>query len=168
MNEYRKLIEIVRAQEDAIRFETFSNEDALALGLFLVNRAKEQNLTLSVAVRSAQGGILFHHLMTGTSSNNQKWMLRKFNTVAMWEHSSMQVWASKRLTGETLEDHGLTKTEYVACGGGIPIRLKTGEMVAVATVSNLPHQRDHQFLAEGIAAWLKVEGIPSVEEVDVF
>ncbi len=72
MNEYRKLTEIVRAQEDAIRFETFSNEDALALGLFLVNRAKEQNLTLSVAVRSAQGGILFHHLMTGTSSNNQK------------------------------------------------------------------------------------------------
>jgi len=53
----------------------------------------------------------------------------------------------------------------VFIGGGFPIRLKTGEMVAVLIASNLPHQMDHQFLVDGLAQYLDLENIPSVTPI---
>ena len=48
------------------------------------------------------------------------------------------------------------------CGGGIPVFMKNGELVAVITVSNLPHIQDHKFAMDGFAKWLGVEGLPSI------
>jgi len=71
-------------------------------------------------------------------------------------------WAQAAISGEQVPTHGLSDHDYVLCGGGFPIRLRTGELVAVLTVSNLPHMEDHQFIVESLAEWLRVDGVPSL------
>lgn len=164
MNVYEQLMNVIDRQEALLRVKKFSPQDGLELGLFLVNRAKEQGITVSVAVRKPSGALLFHHCMEGTNLNNQNWMRRKFNTVMLWEHSSLRAWAHERAYGETIETHGFSQQDYIQFGGGIPIFLETGELIAVLTISNLPHFNDHRFGVEGLAAWLGIEGMPVAEE----
>lgn len=155
-NVYEALMDTIDQQEAMLRLDHFSNQDGLDLGLFLVNEAKAQGITVSVAVRKATGAILFHHVMEGTCMNNQNWMRRKFNTVTLWERSSLRAWAHERSCGETIETHGFSQTDYIQFGGGFPLRLKSGEFVGVLTISNLPHFNDHKFAVEGLAKYLGI------------
>jgi len=149
-------------QEKALVFERFSNKDALALGSFLTDRVYEQGLALAIAIRRVNGAILYQHMTDGTNLNNQNWMERKFHTVALMERSSLGAWAESNLTGETIPVHGLSESTYVLCGGGFPIRLATGEMVAILTVSNMPHIEDHQFIVKALSEWLGKKDVESL------
>jgi uncharacterized protein (UPF0303 family) len=152
-----ELERILAEQEEILRFPHFSARDAWELGQFLTERVYERGLELAICIRKLNGAVVFQHMTEGVCLDNQKWMLRKFHTVSLMEKSSLRVWASTRAAGEDVESRGLRRSEYAFCGGGFPIRLKTGELVAVATVSNLPHEQDHAFLAEGLAAYLRKE-----------
>lgn len=151
---YDEIKAMTQKQEEELRFESFSNEDALNLGMFIVNRVYGENISLAISIRRLNGAVIFQHLTEGTDRINQNWMDRKFNTVAYYGHCSLAVWADSEITGETIEYQGLTKKDFAFCGGGFPIRLKSGELVAVTTVSNLPHMQDHGFLANCIADYL--------------
>ena len=153
--EYVALEKEIRADEESLRFDSFSNKDALALGNFLADKVYSQGMDLAICIRKLNGAILFQHMTDGTCLNNQNWMQRKFNTVLLMERSSYGAWAKSMISGEGAEHHGLTSADYVFCGGGFPITLKTGEIVAVLIVSNLPHENDHQFVVDGLKEWLK-------------
>jgi len=92
---------------------------------------------------------------------NENWMRRKFRTVIMNERSSYLMWAFNEMGGrgqDPIRDaalQGMDSKEYALCGGGFPIKLKTGEMVAVILASNLPHEKDHGFIVEGLESYLK-------------
>lgn len=159
--EYERIDEITKEQEKMLRFEHFSNEDAWELGKLIVQRIHDRGIELAAAIRKVNGNIVFQYATDGTNLNNQNWMMRKFHTVCLMERSSFGAWASSFLTGETVEVHGLNVKDYVFCGGGFPIRMKTGEIVAVLTVSNLPHEQDHQFIIDVLQEWLGVEGVPA-------
>ncbi len=155
--EKEKYVEIekeVRMQEESLRFETFSNREALALGNFLTDKIYSQEIDLSICIRKLNGSILFQHMTDGTCLNNQNWMKRKFNTVLLMERSSYGAWAESNISGENIAHHGLSDVDYVFCGGGFPITLRTGEIVAVLIVSNLPHEKDHEFIVNGLKEWL--------------
>ena len=152
--EFERIKKVTEQQEKVLVFEHFSNKDALTLGSFLTSRVYDQGLELAIAIRRINGAILYQHMTDGTSLNNQNWMERKFHTVSMMERSSLGSWAVSNLTGETLPVHGLSESTYVFCGGGFPIRLATGEVVAILTVSNLPHMEDHQFIVKALSEWL--------------
>lgn len=160
--DYAKINEIVLEQEKALRFEHFSHKDAWDLGQFLVKRIYDKNIELAVSIRKISGYILFQHGTEETNLNNQHWTNRKFNTVKMMERSSFGVWASAGVIGQGLEEHGLSVSEYAFCGGGFPICLKSGEIVGVLIVSNLPHEQDHQFIIDALQEYLDVK-VPSVE-----
>ena len=160
---YTKINETILKQEEMLIFPHFSNKDAWDLGCFLVNKVYESNESLAVAIRKLNGTMVFYHAVGNTNQNNQNWMNRKFNTVCLMERSSLGAWASSFLTGEKISTHGLSDSDYVLCGGGFPIRLKTGEIVAVLTVSNFPHQLDHDFIVKGLKEWLKMEDVPDLD-----
>ena len=162
--DYEKVKQITEQQEELLRFRKFSNRDALDLGNFIVDRIREKKLELAVAIRRLNGAILFHHMTEGTNINNQNWMERKFNTVSLMERSSLGVWALSLITGETVAVHGLSEAEYVFVGGGFPIRLQTGEIAGVLTVSNLHHIEDHQFIVDSLSKWLNVREVPWLSE----
>ena len=154
---------ITERQEELLRFPHFSNKDALELGKFITDKIYERDMELAVAIRKINGAILYQHMTEGTCLNNQNWMMRKFRTVSLMERSSFGAWVVSNLSGETIPIHGLSETEYVFCGGGFPIGVKTGEMVAILTVSNLPHIEDHHFIIEVLSEWLGIENVPQIE-----
>ena len=154
---YEAINEAVKKQEELLRFDHFTNRDAGELGSFMVQRVYEKGIELAVSIRKLNGTVIFMHETEKTNQNNQNWMNRKFNTVSLMERSSYGAWAESLVTGETVSFHGLDEKDYVFCGGGVPIRLKTGELVAVLIVSNLPHEEDHRFVVDSLKEWLKAE-----------
>ena len=159
---YEEISELAKKQEELLRFPHFNNKDAWDLGCFLVQRIYEKQIELAVAIRKLNGSVIFQYGTEQTNQNNINWMKRKFNTVALMERSSYGAWAASLASGETVLTHGLNENEYVFCGGGFPIRLTTGEIVAVLTVSNLPHEEDHRFMIDALKDWLNVEDVPFI------
>lgn len=142
------------SEEKELRFGHFSNRDALDLGNFLVQEVYDSAIDMAVCIRKVNGAILFQHLTENTSLDNQNWMQRKFNTVVYFETSSYFAWAKNAINDRTVASLGLPEKDYVLCGGGFPIKLKFGEFVGVLTVSNLPHEEDHQFITDNVYRWL--------------
>ena len=157
---YAKIIETCLEQEKLLRFDHFSNQDALNLGCFVARRAAQSGFAMAVSIRKLNGNIVFQHCSDGTTLNNENWIRRKFNTVALTEGCSLRAWASSIVKGQDLAAQGLDAKDYALCGGGFPIRLTTGEVVAVLIVSNLPHLEDHAFLVDTLCEYLSICDVP--------
>lgn len=153
-------IGILEEQEQKLRFAHFTHKDALDLGLYMINRAKELETCVSVAVRSAEGAVLFQHLPDGTEKNNENWMRRKANTVLLMGCSSLRARYNLERAKETLEDHGLSSADYALCGGGFPVRLLDGTLAGAVTVSNLFHISDHEFVTGSLREYLNCPDCP--------
>jgi len=160
---YAQIIDTAKKQEELLRFDHFSNRDAWDLGSFLVQRMFDREIDMAISICKLNGNVIFQYATQHTTLSNQQWMKRKFNTVCLTESSSLRAWATSELKGQSLADQGISSADYAFCGGGFPIRLKSGELVAVLIVSNLPHKQDHGFVIDGLADWLGVSGVPSVE-----
>jgi len=153
---YSQIIETTMQQERLLRFDRFTNKDAWNLGAFIVRRAEEKGVAMAVSIRKLNGNIIFQHCSDGTTMNNENWIRRKFNTVRLTEGCSLRAWASSIVKNQDLAAQGLDSKDYALCGGGFPIKLKTGEMVAALIVSNLPHLEDHAFLIDALCDYLGV------------
>jgi len=152
----------VNKQEEALRVDRFTNDDAWELGKLYVEKIKEEGIEMAVQIRKVNGNTIFSYFSPKTNQLNENWMNRKFNTVTMNEMSSFKRWAISEYRKGTVEDQGLSSKDYAYCGGGFPVKMKNGEMVAVILASNLPHEKDHKFIVEGFAKWLGVEGLPEI------
>lgn len=159
---YAQIASIASEQEALLRFDHFTADDAWSLGVFLVERAKAAGLDMAISIRKLNGHILFQHCTQGTTLSNQKWMNRKFNTVVLTEGASLRAWAALMDRGQTPRDQGVSELDYAYCGGGFPIRLKGGELVGVAIVSNLPHRDDHRFIVDALCEFLHADNVPRV------
>lgn len=153
-------IDILEKQEKMLRFDHFTHRDALELGLFMLRRAERLKTCVSVAIRSANGAVLFQHLPDGTKKNNENWMRRKANTVLLMGCSSLRAAYSLEQKHETLEDHGCSFRDYVLCGGGFPVHLKDGTLIGAVTVSNLYHIADHEFITGSLREYLNCLDCP--------
>ena len=157
-----EILDAVNLQEKNLRFEHFTNEDAWELGKHLVEKVKTDGIEMAVNIRKVNGNTIFSYFSEGTNKMNENWMNRKFNTVLMNESSSFKQWALNMEKNYSVESMGMDQKEYVLCGGGFPIKLTNGEMVAVVLASNLPHEQDHMFLVNGIASFLGIEEVPQI------
>jgi len=160
--DYAGVVRTALEQEKMLRFERFTNEDAWELGCFLVRCAREAGVAMAVAIRKLNGNVVFQYCSEGTTLSNEKWMRRKFHTVQLTEGCSLRAWASSILKGQDLAAQGLDPLDYALCGGGFPIRLVTGELAGVVTVSNLPHLEDHAFLVSALARYLGARDVPQI------
>ncbi len=161
LNMKKEWLELVAKQEELLVFDKFDREDMLALGLKIIELAKTK-YGHGVAVRIfAEGATTFYHMMDGSSLENDWWMNKKLNGCLITGVSSIRA---------TLErEYGIRKTEewmknegnYALCGGCIPVRLKSGDIAGYAMVSALPHETDHQLVADAMAEFLGVQ-IPSI------
>lgn len=159
---YAQIMETVRQQEDLLRFDHFTEDDAWQLGVFLAERAHAAHLAMAMCIRKASGHILFQHCTKGTTLSNQQWMNRKFNTVLLTESASLRAWANLMDRGQVPQDQGVDALDYAFCGCGFPIRLLSGEFVGAAIVSNLPHRDDHRFIVSALADYLHKENVPFI------
>lgn len=153
--------DILEKQEALLRFSRFDRTIAWALGSMMVQRAKEQGITIAVSIRMANGSIVFQYLPEGTNALNEKWMRRKFNTVMLMERSSLRAAFTVEAKRESLQTHALPEEDYALCGGGFPIRLQGMEpIVGVILASNLYHITDHEFITDCLRAYLSCPEAP--------
>jgi len=140
--------------EEQLQFETFTNDDALELGMIVVNYAKEQGT--SVAVHIERNRVpLFTHLMEGTSEENVFWIYRKKRVVDHYNKSSHFIAARFEGQGTTHDESSLlSSADYQAVGGAFPIRIKGIGVIGTLTVAGLTPQMDHDYAVEGIRRFL--------------
>ncbi len=130
-------------QEEELTLSSFTNEDAIGLGQELLKLALTQKAPVIVQVRIGEQ-IIFHSALTGSSSENDWWINRKYRVVEKFKHSSMYVRVS-------FEEHsGLDNELYAAHGGGFPIMVTGQGVVGVALVSGLPQVDDHKMIIQGL------------------
>lgn len=133
-----------------LRVGDFSFKEAHAIGAYLVDAAKEQNLavTIDVVVGAQQ---VFHYAFEGTDAENDDWIRRKRNVARYFGQSSYYVarWLADK--GASLEAHKLSERDYAAFGGAFPICDKAGRILGVVTVSGLPDYLDHQLVVESLS-----------------
>lgn len=156
--------EIIEKQEESLRFESFDNKDAWELGKVMVELMQKRGLELSICIRKLNGYIVFQYAQEGTSLTNQMWMQRKFNTVRLLERSSLGAWAEMQFKHETLAIHQLDEKDYALCGGGFPLRVKSGPISMVLTVSGLPDVQDHNFMVSALREFLSMPEVPELPE----
>lgn len=147
------LIEL-QQQEKELQFDSFSNQDAISIGLALVDAAKKDSLPIVIDITRA-GQVLFHAAMPETSPDNDQWIIRKNRTVGRFHSSSFMVGRKLEKSGSTMEEKYLISSlEYAAHGGAFPIRIKNTGVVGTITVSGLAQEDDHALVVKVLRTWL--------------
>lgn len=143
------LSELLLAQEQASILPSFSNQDALTLGLSVIDIVKEQ-YHQGVAIHIERNHeVVFTYFMEGTSANNALWVQRKKRVVDLYGHSTMYVGENARERGKSINEF-LSPFDYQAEGGCFPILVKDTGMVGTITVSGLTSEDDHAVCVEAI------------------
>jgi uncharacterized protein (UPF0303 family) len=153
--ELESLIAEVEAQEAELRFPSFSNDEAVALGASIAEKARSRGLAVTVDVRRA-GQQLFHLALAGTSADNDAWIERKVRVVMRFGHASFLVGLRLKLAGATLEEkYCVSSLEYSAHGGSFPVNVEGTGIVGAVTVSGLPQEEDHALVVECVREFLE-------------
>lgn len=152
--DYASMLAALAREEEQLQFTAFSNDDALALGLRLVQRARDSGQAVTVDI-SRNGQQLFHHAMAGTTPDNANWVRRKNNVVQRYGRSSWRVGTQYRSKGKAFEaDSGTDPADFAAHGGAFPLALRGTGVIGTVTVSGLPQAEDHALVTSVLRAYL--------------
>ncbi|MBB3224923.1 heme-degrading domain-containing protein [Pseudoduganella umbonata] len=152
--DYASLLQALALEEQQLQFAAFSNNDALKLGLALVERARALGKAVTVDI-TRNGHQLFQHAMDGTSPDNADWIRRKNNVVQRYGRSSWHVGSRYRSQGKTFEaDSNAAAADFAAHGGAFPLILRGTGIVGTITVSGLPQKEDHDLVTAVLREYL--------------
>ena len=136
------------AEEALLMFESFTNDDAIALGLALVDAARAEQLAVTIDVRRGDQQV-FHAALPGTTVDNDAWVERKVRVVRRFEQSSFRVGCTLRRLGQSIDEAFLLDGSlYAPHGGAFPITVRNAGVVGVVTVSGLPQRADHRLVVD--------------------
>lgn len=155
MNDLLK--DLLREKEE-LQFTSFNEDTAWQIGSWLVTRAIENDLPITIDITKA-GHQLFHASRPGTSADNDEWVKRKVRLVYRMGHSSFYVGQRLKQDGLTIEDkYLLPEHEYAPHGGCFPILVKGTGLVGTITVSGLAQEDDHKLVVQAIRHYLGQKG----------
>ena len=150
------IAEIAR-QEEALRFSSFSEEDAWTLGSLMRKVAVERKLPFVIDIRIGNRP-LFYTALPGSTPENPDWVRRKVNTVYRFHKSSYRVAREHQLQRKSFDQtRGIDPMEFAPAGGGFPIHLAGTGVVGAVTVSGVPQREDHGFVVEMICRFLNID-----------
>jgi uncharacterized protein (UPF0303 family) len=148
----------LRIQEESLVFSSFTNDDAIGLGMRLIEAGRADSLPITVDVRRGDQQ-LFHAALAGTSADNDGWVERKVRLVKRVGMSSYRVGCQLRASGRSLSEAMLLdEQQYAAHGGAFPIFVAQVGLVGVVTVSGLPQREDHALVVRVLTEWLNALG----------
>ena len=154
-------LETLKAQEALLRLESLNSDEAMRLGTIMVRLAKEK-YKRPVSVRIITSGqVTFSFLMDGTDLNNEWWMDKKLNTCRMTGVSSIRSLVEVAEGLRPMEPEFENTNNFALCGGCFPLKNAAGKGIGYALCSGMPHECDHQLIADALSELLGVQ-IPSL------
>ena len=154
----------ITLQEERLRFSSFSEADAWALGSRMRAAAAERKIPFVIDIRVGNRP-LFYTALPGSSPENPDWVRRKVNTVLRFHKSSYRVGREYELRGlDWGTARGIDPLDFAPAGGGFPVHLIGTGVVGAVTVSGVPQRDDHNFVVEMLSAYLGVpHGVVALE-----
>jgi uncharacterized protein (UPF0303 family) len=151
--EIREIEQRCIEQEEKLKFEDFSQTEALKLGSFIYEKSKGLPKPVAIEIRFNRLTV-FSFYPDGTNENNMLWLKAKAKTVDMTQKSSLRFWIDVQLSGSSPESKRMPEVEYACCGGGFPLTVKNVGVVGTICVSGLPHLEDHKLIVESLEQYL--------------
>ncbi len=157
-------------QEEQLQFDVFNADTAWQLGTLLKEAVEARGKAVAIEIQLF-GHPLFFYAMPGSTPDNIDWIRRKRNVVERFQQSSYAVRLILKKKKTTLTDQlGLPLRDYVAAGGGFPIRLRGSACIGSITMSGIPMREDHGVIVEVLAAWLNQPlnelALPPADDMD--
>ncbi|WP_152392832.1 heme-degrading domain-containing protein [Paenibacillus guangzhouensis] len=147
-------LEMVIQEEETLQYASFTNEDALELGLKIIDLAKKAGQSIAIDITN-HGVQVFHYMMTGTTQVNNEWLERKRRVVSLSNHSSYYLELEGAKTGITYNDRNLLDASiYGPYGGGFPIVVQGSGIIGIITVSGLTSEEDHELIVKALRSIL--------------
>lgn len=147
----------IARQEQELRFERFSEEDAWTLGSLMRKLAVERNLPFVIDIRIGSRP-LFYTALPGSTPENPDWVRRKVNTVYRFHKSSYRVGREYQQQRKPFDQtRGIDPMDHAPAGGGFPLHLTGTGVVGAVTVSGVPQREDHGFVVEMICRFLNID-----------
>ena len=133
----------LEAEHLELELTRFDRRDAWRLGSAIAERALQESYPIAIDIRTGSD-VLFHASMPGATADNDSWVARKAATALRFETSTALLEARVADGGRDMFEPGwLDPSRYAVAGGAVPIRVQGVGVVAVATVSGLPSEIDH-------------------------
>ncbi|KAI8079758.1 uncharacterized protein BX664DRAFT_302825 [Halteromyces radiatus] len=150
IEEAQALVATLLEQEKRLQFTKFTSQDALDLGLKILETVKTKYDNRPVAIDiTVNGLILFRHAMDGTSPDNEMWIKRKSNAVNRFRHSSYWLGNALIIKNKSLEKaYFISEVDYATHGGSVPLIIKNVGMIGTITVTGLKQHEDHGVIIE--------------------
>jgi len=145
----------IKLQEERLRFSSFDEAQAWALGSAMREKALAGRIPFVIDIRT---GIrpLFYTALPGSTAENADWVRRKVNSVYRFEAASYRVGLEHKKSGKAFDQtRGINPIDFAPAGGGFPIRIGP-VVIGCVTVSGVPQRDDHNFVVECLAEFLKV------------
>lgn len=153
------LSETLLEQESLLQFDSFSNEDALTLGNYVIAIMRESHPGKGVAICVERSHMpLFTYVMAGAEANNLAWIQRKKRVTDLYGHSSMYIGENSRERGKPISAI-LPPADYQSEGGCFPIFLRGTGMVGTLTVSGLVSAEDHDVCVKALQKLLEFHAV---------
>lgn len=138
----------------AIHLKEFNNQIALDMGLKVIEEARNSGKQVAVSVDRLNHNI-FKFVSESLPADKHDWLRRKANVAIRFEESTLSVKSDLANAGMSLnETFGLSSKDYVAKGGGIPIKVLNAGLVAVITVSGLSDVEDHDLIVSALREYI--------------
>ncbi|MCI0143005.1 heme-binding protein [Arthrobacter bambusae] len=145
----------LRQHEDELVFERFDHHDAWRLGSLMAVRAIAEGHAVAIDIRR-HNLVLFRCVLPGATADQEEWIRRKSATTLRFEHSTALLHEEFSSKGfDPTQGGWLTPADYTLAPGSFPVRVSGTGVAAAATVSGLASDDDHEFVVEGIRAFLK-------------
>lgn len=150
--DYQNDLEQIALQEKTLRFSSFNEEIAWAVGSKLRQVAKERDLAIAADIY-ANGLSLFGTALHGARPDNVEWVRRKRNLVLRMHTSSYASQLRLELAETTLNARsGLSARDFAAAGGSFPLIVSDIGAIGAITVSGLTSRQDHNLVVEVLCA----------------
>ena len=148
----------LRDQERRLVLPSLDENDAIDIGLRLLQLAVDRDLAVTIEIRMA-ARVVFRAARTGTDAENDKYVAGKAKVVERFGHAALFERTRHEDAGTTFaEATSLQFPEYAPHGGGVPLIVEGTGPVGVAIVSGLPQQDDHALIIECLEAYLSDRG----------
>lgn len=134
-------------------FLSFTNDDAVDLGLTAVEVISDWELNLAVDIVIGDD-LVFRAKLGDTGPGNDPWLAGKAAVARKFGEPSLLVKLRHKVDGGDFTNRDdIDHDTYKAHGGSIPIFV-SGELVATITMSGEPDRIDHEAAAEAIRRYL--------------